>query len=724
MKESNKKLTEAETTEEQTATDSTESSMLAEVTHEDPEMFVSADEEAPSEEPVHEEKASVKDEATAEKPDEEGIDATALVAEAEKEPATTLVTEADVSDEELEKEDDTAEVHSDEDHHDEHEEHHDVTPDYAELTPEKLLVEAEKLLKTEPIQYLKKHFEGIRTNLLKQLNDERKQKLDHFITEGGTEMDFEYNQPMRESFRKVYGEFRSRRQKFYRELEEDLQQNLKLKNELIDQIKELVNKEESIGDTFKEFNKIQQEWRNMGPVPRNNSGDLYRTYQHHVENFYEYIKINKELRDLDFKKNREAKEELIKKAQALVEQENVQDAFKQLQELHRKWKNVGPVERENREPLWQTFSEVSHKLHEKRESYYSNLREKAGEMVEAKKELIEELKKMPQQYEAHHQWQTAMKQLDEIAGKFRKIGRVNHPDNDKVWDDFRTVLKEFNHSKNQYYKGLKKAHHDNMAKKQALLELAEKLKDSDDWRETTNEFKRIQADWKKIGHVPKSESDKIWKKFRAACNHFFERLSESNKEHEKSLVKNLETKQLILDELQKMELDASDQKKSVQALKAVIAKWKEAGQVPRDGAKVEKDFSQALDAKFKSIDLDRKESQKIRFENRMDNMSDHGGENELRREREHVKRQIDDARKELSQLETNLSFFTSSNPKNPFIQEGQKNIQRQTEQIEMHQEKHKMLNVRIRGIQKAAEQAAEAKAAAEAGPADDAPAED
>ena len=615
--------------------------------------------------------------------------------------------DAHISDEELEKEDDTEEVHSDEDHHDEHEDHHEVMPDYAEFSTEDLVSTAEKLLKSEPVQTLKKHFEGIRTNLLKQLNSEREAKLEQFLKEGGNKIDFEFIQPIREQFRKVYGEYRNRRQKHYRELEEELKNNLKIKNELIEQIKELVNKEESIGDTFKEFNKIQQEWRNTGPVPRADSGDLYRTYHHHVENFYEYIKINKELRDLDFKKNRKVKEELIEETRGLIDMDDLPTAFKKLQELHRKWKNTGPVEREQREPLWQTFSDLTHQLHNKREEYYSQLREKAGEMVEIKKQLISKLKEIPEQYDAHHKWQNAMKKVDEVAGEFKKIGRVNHPENDAVWDEFRSVIRNFNHAKNQFYKGLKKQHHENLKKKQALLEKAEQLKNSDDWRAATNEFKRIQAEWKRIGHVPRSESDKIWKQFRGACNHFFDRLTENNKERDKSLLKNLEAKKAIIDKLDKMELKPGSQKESVEALKKVISEWKDAGQVPRNESKVEKDFNKLLDAKFKAIDLDRKESQKIRFENKMDSISTQGGVNELHRERDQIKRQITDGQKELAQLETNLSFFSSSNPKNPFIKEAEKNIQRQREQIELLQEKLKMLNVRIRGIQKAAEQGKE-----------------
>ena len=682
--------------------DSHESSMLEESSHQDPEMLVSTDEEAAGKEPVYGEKESVR--VPAKTPDDtENIDASAMVAESEKEVTETLVSEDDVTDDDLEKEDDTREVHSDEDHHDEHEEHHEVMPDYGDMSAEKLVAEAGNLLKNEPIQAIKKHFENIRKHLLRHLNEERQQKLEQFLADGGVEIDFEYVQPLRETFRELYGDYKSRRRKHYRELEEELNNNLKTKLELIEKIKELVNKEESIGETFKEFNQIQQEWRNTGPVPRSESGDLYRTYHHHVENFYEYIKINKELRDLDFKKNRQVKEGLIKEAQGLLEREDVPAAFKQLQELHRKWKNTGPVEREKREPLWQTFSEITRQIHDRREDYYGKLREKAGELIERKKQLIEELKGVSLDHDAHHKWQKAMKSVEKIAREFKSIGRLNHPENDAVWDEYRQVLRGFNHAKNQFYKGLKKQHQVNLQKKRELLEIAEKLKDSEDWKEATNEFKRIQAQWKKIGHVPKSESDKIWKQFRGACNHYFDRLTDRNKDRDKALEKNLEAKQALLEELKALELEKGDQKKSVGILKNHIQKWKDAGPVPRSKSKIESEFSKVLDGKFKAIDMDRKESQKIRFENKMDSLSDQGGIKQLYRERDQVSRQIEDTRKELNQLETNMSFFSSSGNNNPLLKEAEKNIKRHREQIELLEEKHKMLNVRIREIKREAE---------------------
>ncbi len=711
IREENQEVKSEQPTE---ATDDSivEESMVNEHENAETEIVVSSDEDIESSEPKFEEKPDKVN--ALEKPEvkptveaESTIDGDALVGESTKTEATMVI-----SDEDLEKEDDTEEIHSDDDEHDEHEHHELELPDYAEYTTEAMIADAEKLLKNEQVQKLKAHFEAIRKNVLKQLNEERQKKLEEFLEGGGVEMDFQYIQPLREKFRNVYSEYKSRRQKHYRELQDALEANLKTKLDLIEQIKELVNKDESIGDTFKEFNAIQQQWSNTGPVPRQESNDLWRTYHHHVENFYEYIKINKELRDLDFKKNLEAKEDLIKKAEALLQKENIKDAFKDLQAYHKKWKNIGPVDREHREPIWERFSEITKKLHEKREEHYAAMREKAGELIEEKRKLLTKLKELDYSgINSHHKWQQAIKEIEAIRTDFRKLGRINHPENDTIWDEFRGFLRDFNHNKNLYYKNLKKDHHDNLVKKRELVKTAESLKDSEDWRNTTNELKRIQAQWKTIGHVPKSESDKIWKEFRSACNHFFDRLTEHNKNQDSKLEGNYTAKSELIEKLKAYDPPKDNQKKGVQELKEIINSWKEIGQVPRAKNQIERDFNKVLDEKFNAIDLDRKESQRIRFENKMETMTDGAGsgdDRQLRYERDTIRKQIDEASKELNQLETNMSFF-SGNPKSPLLKEASKNIENHKQQIELLKEKMKMITIKIREVNKQEEENAESQ---------------
>ncbi len=628
-------------------------------------------------------------------------DATVEAASAETGKEKAVV---EITDEELEGEDSEEEVESDEDEHDQFATEELELPNYSEYPATKLVDEANQLLKNEPIQKIKEHFDSIRKNLLGQLNEERKEKLEEFISNGGVAIDFEFVQPLREKFRNIFSEYRSRRKKYYDNLREQLENNHTIKLNLIEKLKELVTKDESIGDIFKEFNHIQQEWRNTGPVPRAESSDLWRTYHHHVENFYEYIKINKELRDLDFRKNREIKEELIHKVEALVNEENVQNAFKELQKLHKEWKNTGPVERENREPMWQRFSEATKKLHDRREEFFEQLRSQREELIKKKKELVEMLKGIPTaDIKTHSQWQNTIKKTESIRQEFKTIGRINHPENDEIWEQFRGILRDFNHAKNQFYKELKKEHQENLAKKRELLQIAENLKDSEDWKATTNEMKRIQAQWKRIGHVPKSESDKIWNQFRGACNHFFNRLTEHNKEKDHELEINFQKKEELMKKLEAF-TPLENQKESLNALKGIIQEWKNIGRVPRDKNKIENAYNKLLDSKFAEIDMDRQESQRIRFENKMENLVDQGGDYQLRKEKDFLNRKLDEARKELAQLETNINFFSSSSASNPFVKEAEKNIEKQKRVIEDLQQKIKMLNIKMREIKKAREE--------------------
>ncbi len=618
-----------------------------------------------------------------------------------------------VEDDDLEKEDDTKEIESDEDHDEEHPEDLQM-PDYASFSPEDLISSAEKLVKEQPIQKIKDHIEGIRKYLLKHLNEERSQKLNEFIEQGGVEMDFEFIQPLREKFRPIFQEYRAKRKKYYDDLSAQLDSNLLTKTNLIEKLKEIVTKEESIGDTFKEFNAIQEEWRNTGPVPRNKSNDLWRTYHFHVENFYEFININKELRDLDYKKNKEAKQQLIEQAQEILNLDNLKDAFSKLQKLHKEWRRTGPVEPESREPLWEEFSAITKKFHEKREEHYQKLREKSKELLVDKRNLVEKIKAIPRNFTKHHEWQNAIKEIGEIQDQFKKIGRLNIPENDEVWEELKTALREFNHAKNEFYKDLTKDHQENLSKKRALLEKAEALKDSEDWRNTANELKRIQADWKKIGHVPKSESDKIWKSFRKACNHFFDRMTENNKKADKALEENQVKKEEILTEIEGFSIDPKQKKEALSSIKSFINRWKEAGPVPRNQRnKVDGKFNKIIDGLFKSIDMDREESQRIRFENKMDNLADQGGVEKLNSERDFLKRKLQEAQSELRQLETNMSFFSSSDPNSSVVKEAQKSIDSQLRAVDGLKKQLSMLTQKVKEIKKgeAAAEAAKEEAA-------------
>lgn len=587
---------------------------------------------------------------------------------------------------------DVSEVESDEHSEvDEYAAEHKELADYSQMTVKALVLEADKLLKAHEAHEVKDEIEAIYSAAIKTLDEVRKEKLHAFVEEGGSEIDFEYEQPERRAMQQLYKEYKGKRRDHYKKLEEQLSANLDVKKAIIEELKALPNEEGSVNSKYNRFRELQDRWHNTGPVPRAESNELWNNYHHHIDNFYDFLRISNQLRDLDFKKNLEAKTALCEEAEALDQLEVGPESFKALQDLHAKWKRIGPVDREHSEPIWERFSEASKKVHDKRHEFYKELRQQREKLIERKQEIVAELKAMNlDELNTHGAWQTAIKAVNTLRDEFKGIGRINLHANDVVWEEFREANKAFNHAKNSFYKELKADHQKNLDLKHALLKRANELKDSTDWRPAANELKRIQSDWKNIGYVPKVESDKIWKEFRQACNHFFKRLTDHHKEAEKELFANLETKKVLFEKLKAWTpTDAKD--KGVSEIKEIISEWKAAGRLPRENASLDNEFSTQLDAHFKTLNLNKREATMIHFENKVSTMLDSDRLRQLDREEEDLTKKIDEAKKELNQLENNILFFAHVDKKNPIVREAQKGIDRQKEFVDLLISKLKMM---------------------------------
>lgn len=582
-------------------------------------------------------------------------------------------------------------IESDEEEHDEHAHSEEETPDYAHMDNQLLLRETEKLVREGAVQKIKSRLEEIKSVLFKNLDEVRQEKLADFLEDGGNALDFEYNQPERAAFRAFYQEFRNKRKAFYDELEAKLNQNLLVKQNLVERLKELATKEDSIGDSFKEFRDIQEKWHQTGPVPRQESQNLWQTFKHFEEAFYDFIRISKELRDLDFKRNLEAKEALIIQAEALATEAPSAETFLKLQALHKKWKAVGPVDSEHREPVWQRFSEVTKKIHDSRKIYLDGLQEEKEALLQQKAAIAEQMRilsETPQK--THGQWKKASDEMEVLRESFKKVGRINHPNNDALWDAFRAANRTFNNQKNEFYKSQKREQLQNMERKRTLLAKAVALQESEDWKETAAELKRIQNEWKKIGYVPRPESDKIWDAFRDACNYFFNRLTAHNKNRDTALYINLEAKKALLEKVTAIET-TTETGEAVNELKEIIGAWKAAGTVPREERNIEHQFSNVLDAKFKELKINRQEAKMIRFENRLHELVESDNHTGLNKEIDQLQHKIDEQEKELRQLENNITFFSNANSKNPLVKEVAKKIERLREDVDVLKAQRKLL---------------------------------
>ena len=645
-----------------------------------------------------ESKDTVEDKDNQEKAESEKSEHEVTESETVKEPQTEAVPTDSSSDEdedfaeEAEEETESSEDLEDalnEDREDESaSERHDIPKkDYESLNKEQLIKEFKYLLNNHKIQAIKDHVAELRAAFISKFEDEQEEAKEKFIEDGGNIIDFRYYSPLKKEFNSLYFEYRDKRNHYYQNLRKDLNANLETRNALIEELKALKNElggEESINATFEKFKDIQERWRNAGNIPRDRYNLVWNNYHHHIENFYDFLHLNREFRDKDFKENLDKKLKLIEQADELAKEQDVNRAFKELQMLHKIWKEeVGPVSREYREEIWEKFSAATRKIHDARQEYFKNIDKIHEENLEKKQEVINEIEKISENpAKSHKEWQKQMKEVNALRENFFKIGKVPRKDNEPTWKAFKKATREFNRAKNGFYKDQKKEQYTNLEKKMELIKIAEENKDSEDIKGTIELMKRIQSDWKKIGHVPRKDSDKIWKRFKKACNHFFDKLHAEKKEVLEEEQTNLEDKNALLEKVKNLKLSDKPEE-ALKTIKEIIKEWKETGRVPHSKKSIEQEFNKILDGLFKKLDLSRKESELIKYDNRVAAIADEDDNQALNKERYFITKKIDEVKAEINQLENNLGFFQHVPDDNPMVKEVHKNIAEHKKTLEI-----------------------------------------
>ncbi|MCR9181365.1 MAG: DUF349 domain-containing protein [Flavobacteriaceae bacterium] len=596
-----------------------------------------------------------------------------------------------------ESEDEDEVTSSDEDEDDENDDENDDAADkksidYHSMTQTQLVAALKNVLTTGKIQDIKKDVEAIRVEFNNQFDEELNEKKEEFLAQGGNIIDFHYSTPLKNEFNSLHFEYREKRNNYYKNLKKDLQANLQKRLALIEELKGLISVEENINTTYKHFKDIQERWREAGPIPRDGYNTVWNNYHHHVENFYDFLHLNREFRDLDFKHNLEQKLKIINRAEELADETNINKAFRELQMLHKMWKeDIGPVAKEYRDEVWDRFSAATKVLHDKRAEHQKEIEKDFEKNLEIKTEITNQINLLTQNTKDSHQaWQNGIKTLEDLRDQFFKAGKVPSQHNEETWTAFKTAVRNFNKKKNLFYKNQKKEQFSNLAKKQELIKIAEENKDSEDFDVVTPLMKKIQNDWKQIGHVPRKDSDKIWKKFKAACNHYFDRLhADRNKENEEE-VKALELKNALLEQLKSFELTEKP-KEDLKFVKEKIANWKEIGRVPFNKKNIESKFNKVIDGLFKKLDMSKKEIELLKYDNKLNNITSHDDERKIQNERFFITKKIDEVKQEINQLENNLGFFQHVDDKNPLVKEVHKNIQRHKDELELWKEKLKKL---------------------------------
>ena len=560
--------------------------------------------------------------------------------------------------------------------------------DYSAMSKEDLVAEMEKLVANEKIQAIKEHIDEIRGEFNSKFDEDFEEKKEEFLAEGGNIIDFHYSTPIKKLFNSVYFDYKEKRNHYYHQLKQDLNKNLDIRLQIIEELKGLLDVEENINTTYKYFKDLQDRWRTAGAIPRDKYNTVWNTYHHHVENFYDFLHLNRDFRDMDFKHNLEQKLKIIDRADELTQENDTNRALRELQMLHKMWKEeLGPVAKEFREVIWDRFSEATKKIHDLRQAYYDQLDQEYEKNLQQKQEICAKIKILVEtQYTAHSQWQQKIKELNALREEFFAIGKVPRDKNESTWSEFKQNVRQFNRNKNAYYKGLKKEQYDNLEKKKELIKIADDNKDNEDFKATTALMKKIQADWKKVGHVPRKESDKVWKQFKASCNHFFDRLHTSNNDEDAEENKAFDQKKLILDGLKSYEF-SGDKKTDLSKIKAAIEEWKNIGKVPYNKRFIEGKFNKLLDQLFSKLDVDRTKAEMMKYENKIQALNNADDDAKLRNEAYFLTKKVQETKDEIRQLENNLQFFADVNTDNPLVKAVHKNIQNQKDQLEVWMEK-------------------------------------
>lgn len=564
---------------------------------------------------------------------------------------------------------------------------------YDELPLPVLIGEAKELLRNHPARVLKEHFNQIRDSVKKLLDEDEIAKKEAYVEDGGDALDFQYDNPAKKEFNRIYGDYRNQLDLYFKEQEKAQQENLTERLQIIEELKSLYqDPNDDNSNIFSKFRKLKTRWHNAGMVPKSQAGNVFKTYFHHLDNFYRYLDLNKELREMDYSHNLEVRSSIIKRAEQLVEEENVQKALNELQYLHKLWKEEAvPVAEEMREPTWQRFKELTLKIHERKIELGEKIKEEQEENLKKKEEVLALIRKLYNESnrKSHGDWQNCIKKLNKLREEFIAIGRVPREYNQKMWDEFKAATREFNHKKNEFYKYLKTEQQQNLAKKEELLRIAKEHSESTDWDKSVQIIKKIQSDWKKIGHVPRKQSDKIWKEFKEACNKFFDnyktRTGRVSQEFEQNLVK----KEELLAELRDYKT-SGDRAADLNKINDFNIRWSSIGKVPAAKMSVNSEFSKIINNLVGSMGLSEDEIHEFRMSALVDRIKSGQDEQMLDDEIRKTKKFIEELEKEINQLETNIGFFTDE--KSPLLKNFHKQIEEKRSRLTEAEFKLRMLH--------------------------------
>ncbi|MFY1048464.1 DUF349 domain-containing protein [Chryseobacterium sp. GP-SGM7] len=543
-----------------------------------------------------------------------------------------------------------------ENHHEEDSDasHHDSV---ANLSLTDVLKEMEKIINSNNAGERFREFNALKEKANHSIHDEIEDKKHEYTDAGNAPENFSFEHPSQSKLSGLIHIFREKHDHFQKNQEEEQKKNLDQRQNIIDRLKNLYTNSEPGVNLFKSIREIKEEWSHAGQVAKSEFKILNNNYFHHLNQFYQMLDLNKEFLEQEYSHNLEKRQHIIARAKELENEPVVQKALNELQYLHKLWKEEAePVSEEFREKTWEEFKDISNKIHERKTELSAAIETEQNENLEKKNAIIEEIKKLsePKDNPNHTYWQNSIKRVEELRTEFLKTGSVPRKLSNNNWNDFKTILRTFNTTKNNYYKSLKGSQQQNLDEKMKLIQTAKDNMHSEDWEIAVALFKKLQEDWKKIGHVPKSMTNKIWDEFREACNTFFNNYREKSSASTDNWKENYKLKKDILEELKEISNDEG----SIEKIEAIKSSWNNIGKVPRDKMAINSEFNKTLREKLKLNKI-----------NELELKEEGLSENQLTDKARKIKSQISDLEAEIVKLENNLAFFKNPTRENPLLRD-------------------------------------------------------
>jgi hypothetical protein len=591
---------------------------------------------------------------------------------------------------------DVKDDHSEEAENEGHDEEHDTEEeiDFDKLSREESVKMLEETVKEGDLTKIKRRISLIKVAFMKINKEEQHQKYEEFIAQGGDKSDYDTTQDVLETrFNEAFSIYKQKRKIFLEDLEKQKLENLEAKKIILEELKALIDSEESLKKTYDDFKELQDRWKAIGMVPKNEVNNLWQNYHFYVEKFFDKVKINRELRDLDLKKNLEAKLNLCEKTEDLLLETSILKSFKQLQKYHQQWKEIGPTPQDKKDEIWERFKNATDKINERRREHYEKLQENQNNNYIAKTALCEKAEEILQiELKTIKEWQEHTESITQLLKVWKTIGPAPRKQNNEIWERFKTSLDTFFANRKEFFQHIKEEQLNNYNIKLDICTQAEAIKSSTDWRNTTQEFINLQKEWKKIGPVPRKYSDKIWKRFRAACDEFFNSKSKYYANIGQHEADNLKLKEELIKKVESYEF-GNDKNGNLDILKEFQREWTEIGHVPlKDKDKIQKKFRGTINTQLDKLKISKAVIQTINYKTRIEGLKDNpNAERIIYNEKNQLINKRKKIEEEINLWENNIGFLAASKKASLLKDEFDKKIENAKSEIEVLNEKIKFL---------------------------------